>query len=251
MGGIRRSPAMRGVARLLRGDLSFREFAGRAYRHLTGIGPTTTLRSHSQAQQDIFYALLFAGHPGVFVDVGARDGVVISNTYVLEQRYGWTGLCVEPHPKFFGRLQKNRRCGLVNAAVADVDPQGETMEFAIWKDGPGGYSGLVDVEYRHKAKLDQHAHEIIEVPCLPLHKVLSDAAITCVDVLDIDVEGAEGAVIRSIDFERCHFNVISVERASEEVQETLTRNGFSLLTTLGEDAVYRNDVQIASGATRE
>jgi hypothetical protein len=33
---------------------------------------------------------------GFFVEVGANDGISISNTYLLETRYNWKGICCEP-----------------------------------------------------------------------------------------------------------------------------------------------------------
>jgi len=35
---------------------------------------------------------------GVFVEVGANDGVAQSNTYFLGRRRGWTGILIEPVP---------------------------------------------------------------------------------------------------------------------------------------------------------
>jgi hypothetical protein len=54
---------------------------------------------------------------GTFVDIGANDGVTISNSHALEESLGWQGVCVEPHPGAFAKLVKNRpRCARVNAA---------------------------------------------------------------------------------------------------------------------------------------
>ena len=35
------------------------------------------------------------GAPGSFVEIGAHDGITISNTLLLESCWGWTGLLVE------------------------------------------------------------------------------------------------------------------------------------------------------------
>jgi len=196
---------------------------------------------YSQAKQDILFSLLFPGNDRFFVDVGARDGIFISNTYILERDYGWNGICIEPHPELFKILEKNRHTKCLNVAVADVDECGETLEFAMWKEGPLGHSGILGIDYGHKEKLQNYDHEIIKVKCFPLKTILREESIHRVDVLDIDVEGAEASVLRSIDFKECHFNLISVEKSSSEIGEILSANGFRFLCNLGSDTVYRND----------
>lgn len=51
----------------------------------------------SQASQDVF-ALVANGFKrgGYFVEFGATNGKSISNTYVLEKEFGWTGIVAEP-----------------------------------------------------------------------------------------------------------------------------------------------------------
>ena len=64
-------------------------FAGFCLRHHEG--------SFSQWQQDLF-ALQTSGEKrgGFFVEFGAADGLTHSNTYMLETKYGWSGLLIEP-----------------------------------------------------------------------------------------------------------------------------------------------------------
>ena len=45
---------------------------------------------------------------GFYVDIGANDGLRASNTALLEFRYGWTGVLVEPIPHKFLELAQNR-----------------------------------------------------------------------------------------------------------------------------------------------
>ena len=50
--------------------------------------------SYSQNGQDRFVAeMVFAGkRNGFFIEAGAGDGLWISNTLLLEQKYDWTGI---------------------------------------------------------------------------------------------------------------------------------------------------------------
>ena len=202
------------------------------------------IRYYSQKKQDILFSLLFPGMNRVFVDVGARDGIYISNTYLLEKNHGWNGVCIEPHPVLFKMLKKNRMVSCFNIAVADVDEKGETLEFVMFKNGPVGHSGLLGVTYKNLNEIKGYESEVINVECFPLKKILSDNKIKRVDVLDIDVEGAEFSTIKSIDFEECHFNLISIEAATTEIEEILFEKGFHFLCNLGPDCIYRNAKQI-------
>src|SRR3974390_100826 len=54
---------------------------------------------------------------GVFVDVGAYDGISFSNTLMFERELGWTGLCIEPNPDVFPRLIENRSATCLEIAI--------------------------------------------------------------------------------------------------------------------------------------
>ena len=203
------------------------------------------IKSYSTGQQDILFSLLFPGKNRIFVDVGARDGVFISNTYILEKEHDWNGICVEPHPELFKELIKKRQVPCLNIAIADVAEVGVNLEFAMWKEGPIGHSGLSEYyNDKHLGMLKDYEHEMIMVNCFPLKKILRDNNIKRVDVLDIDVEGAETSTIHSINFEECHFNLIATEGANPEIEKFLYSKGFRFLTRLKGVYVYLNNIQI-------
>lgn len=52
------------------------------------------------------FVLKYAGDQGRFLDVGANDGVHLSNTRALAER-GWTGVLVEPSPYWLPKLIAN------------------------------------------------------------------------------------------------------------------------------------------------
>ena len=53
---------------------------------------------HSQYGQDEYLEkTIFKGYKnGIFVDVGAHDGVSINNTLYFEKNHNWTGINIEP-----------------------------------------------------------------------------------------------------------------------------------------------------------
>ena len=46
---------------------------------------------------------------GIFIECGASDGITYSNSYLLEQKYGWTGLLIEPIQDQFDALVSYRK----------------------------------------------------------------------------------------------------------------------------------------------
>lgn len=70
------------------------------------------MKFYSQYKQDEYlYKKFFKKkRNGVFFDIGAHNGIKISNTYFFEKNLGWTGVCVEPRDSAFEELEKNREC---------------------------------------------------------------------------------------------------------------------------------------------
>ena len=65
--------------------------------------------SNSQLGQDLQVLKYYSNkRNGFFVEIGASDGIHFSNTYLLESKYNWKGICVEPLPDKFLNLCSNR-----------------------------------------------------------------------------------------------------------------------------------------------
>lgn len=196
------------------------------------------MRSYSQYRQDVFVAeILMHGRPGVFVDVGARDGKIISNTYLLETEYRWTGLLIEPHPELFAKTEQ-RNCIRVNAAISD-SPE-PSLQFVRLLEEPFGNSGLLST-YPHPQHLTDKRHDIIDVQVLPLREVLQQNAICDVDYLDLDVEGHELNVLKSIDFAATQIRYLAVE-CPPSLEHPTTQAIVSFLEPLG----YRHFARMGS-----
>ena len=66
--------------------------------------------SKSQINQELVALFLTKEHQkknGYFVEVGACDGITLSNSYLLEKKFGWKGLLCEPSKFFLKKLKKN------------------------------------------------------------------------------------------------------------------------------------------------
>ena len=65
---------------------------------------------------------------GFFVELGAGDGVDLSNTLALERHLDWGGICIEPSPQF-QMLRRNRRCVCDPSCVGGGD--GDVVTFLV------------------------------------------------------------------------------------------------------------------------
>lgn len=221
----------------------------------------------SQIGQDMFLNRWFFKNrgPGFFVDVGAYDGIVGSNTFYLEKHLQWNGIAFEPNPPTFEALRANRSCQLIQGCAYDQDGEisflglsrreqstaksrrpGSVLSMIFDSNHGGAMLGGIPahmnqvrwVEWIRKAmKLDQ---TVQTVPCYRIDTVLKNCGVEIVDFLSIDVEGAELEVLRGIDFERVQINVICIEHNHEfpAVYDLLTTSGFEYEGLLFFDEIF-------------
>jgi FkbM family methyltransferase len=147
---------------------------------------------------------------GFFVEAGAYDGVIQSNTYWLERFRGWRGVLVEPVPHLYRQARRRRSAARVfNCALVPPDHDGNTvsMRYAGLMSIVAGVKGGGEQE---RAQLmsaemngwDDVAYEIT-APARTLTAVLDEAgAPSEIDLLSLDVEGYEASVLRGLDFGR-------------------------------------------------
>ena len=192
--------------------------------------------------------------PGFFVELGAGDGVYESPTHFLEKSLCWTGILVEPTNNEFPRLRAQRpRSVTVHGAVcpdssssssssSSSEPFQDITLNGVWT----GWSGFpAYFSQSHSAAVQQKVKEgasggaeggweAVNVPvkCFTINALLERQKVTHVDYMAVSVQGAEGGVLRSMDFNRTSVDVLDVDissRSSQDVQELkgfLTSKGF-------------------------
>ena len=200
----------------------------------------TTLYYSQDAQDRFLNERVFNNYKnGVFVDVGAHDGININNTYFFEKNLGWTGVAIEPIKRIYNRLRNNRSCVCINLAVSDVEGE---QDFYLNTGYCEMISGLVQsYDARHKQRLNRESTdfksetETVKVEVWRLDNILKKCKIDHVHYLSIDVEGAEFNVIKSIDFDKVFIDVIDFENnymdTSKGIIEYLKTKGYVLLKT--------------------
>lgn len=164
------------------------------------------LKYHSQYAQDTYVYHHFLkltsdlSRQRVFVDIGAYDGVRLSNTYTLEQ-VGWTGWCFEPIASKYDLLVKNRpnsKC--FNCAIGN---QNKIIEFCYIDGEPDMLSGVASYyPVEHSLRINKEAMETnssvnyIDVEMKRLGSLI--APNTEIDYLSLDTEGGEADILEDI-----------------------------------------------------
>ncbi len=229
------------------GSLSVRRaILRRVCRELTREFTKSHPRYHSQHGQDLFVDnfLLRGKRGGVFVDIGAYDGLTLSNTYYFERELGWTGICIEPNPRAFQKLQSVRNCTTINAGVSNVSKIAKML--VLPEDGEMG-SGFLEhypPQYQDPAWLDgmvKKGAEVHDISLQNINQLFKDMEIREIDFLSIDTEGADFAILKCIDLSSTRVDVITIENSSygDAVNEYLSKQGYSLRAVLGTDEIYK------------
>jgi len=179
--------------------------------------------SYSQIGQDLEVIKFYNNKEnGFFVEIGASDGISLSNTYLLETQYKWKGICCEPIPNKFENLVKNRPNSICyNEAVYNSSGLTVIFDIANSCDFLSGISNHIDC---HKSTVDANK-KTIQVQTISLLDVLKNAnAPSFIEYMSLDTEGSEFQILQNFDFEKYTFGLIDVEHNYIEPRRTKIRN---------------------------
>jgi hypothetical protein len=178
--------------------------------------------SKSENGQD-FFALAANKYKtgGTFLEFGAFDGINFSNTYLLEKRFDWTGVLIDPIPSHYESMKLNRKCKSIHAAVT----AGNESLVNILESPASNLSKLTD-----KKSLFNKIHK---VQAFTLTEILDKYfPAENLDFLSIDTEVNDLDILESINFNNYVINAICVEHnnriGSEKIINHMNSNGYDL-----------------------
>lgn len=166
---------------------------------------------------------------GFFVEFGATDGVLLSNTWLLEKEFDWKGICAEPNPKFFEKLKKNRDCIASNQYIGRTT--GEQVEF-ILADAFGGSKEFAgDDMHTEKRNAYAEAGHVVTLTSISLDEFLKQHnAPREIDYMSIDTEGSEYDLLRSFPLTEWNIKLLSIEhnysKQRELIHSLLRKHGY-------------------------
>ena len=202
--------------------------------------------TYSQFAEDIIFdRLLRPGNKGTYVDVGANHPVEGSNTYKLYTK-GWSGLAIDPNPQFAPLFTKSRpRDIYLTEGCASTTGM---LTYFSFENNVLNTFDLATVE-----KLKSYGQNPIdrrEISCRPLANIVSDhLGGAHIDLLNVDCEGFDLDVLKSLDLTRNRPTIIFVEDYARyltfrdavrplDLELYLRREGYAPIAQIGWSGLY-------------
>jgi len=201
--------------------------------------------SYAQAHEDLaVYEQFFASAkrpkaPGVFVEMGALDGLTLSNTLAFERsrsRYNWTGVLIEANPDLCEGLRAHRgRASTTLCTGVSGDFRTVWFERGVYTSTFAASEVVVDARksgVRARSVVRRRGRPI-GVASAPLGYLLRSVGIKYIDFFSLDVEGSEARVLATMDW-TIPVRVWCIEwepkvapaSTNQSIAELMTRNGY-------------------------
>lgn len=189
---------------------------------------------------------------GVFVEVGANDGVTQSNTYYLGRRRGWTGVLIEPVPWLAKAARRWRpEANVVEICATSPQLAGKTVRL----------TDLDLVSHVHVESLSTGtiraprdamlALSQISVQTATLTQILGENNITKVDFLSIDVEGHELDVLAGLDLKIYQPTLILVETGKLDEVRNLLSSSYRFVSALSHHDYLFEHISVGTSSSGE
>ena len=174
--------------------------------------------STSQFRQDLFaLSQLNFKKNGFFVEFGSCDGLVGSNSYLLEKFFNWDGILAEPAVFWHTKLKENRSVNIETKCV--WKSSGDEILF----NEPAAYKQVASINmFSDKTKKYFKEGNIYKVKTISLLDLLETyQAPKIIDYLSIDTEGSEYEILKAFDFDKYKFRVITCEHNYTSIREKI------------------------------
>jgi FkbM family methyltransferase len=187
---------------------------------------------------------------GFYVELGANDGVNQSNTLYFERNKNWRGVLVEPTPHNYLKCLANRSTKnhiFCNACVSfDYKNPFVEIAFANLMSSPIGLESDVLDPISHAESGKRFLESTDRIFTFgSVAKTLNDLLSTSkapknIDLLSLDVEGAEIEVLKGIDHKVYRFQYMCIEcRDIDKLTSYLNPLGYELKEKLsGHDYLF-------------
>lgn len=162
---------------------------------------------------------------GFFVEFGATDGKTLSNTFLLESHFGWSGILAEPARMWHPALKQNRSARIETRCV--WNRSGERLDFCESAE----LSGITSLN----ARRGQQSDLSYQVETISLNDLLREhQAPSVIHFMSVDTEGSEFDILSAFDFSAWDVRCLAIEHNYDEAKrqqlfELLSPQGYSRL----------------------
>lgn len=196
---------------------------------------------YSQNNEEEIILKYFGDFKGNFIDIGANDGITLSNTRRLAE-LGWEGVFVEPSPTAFKKLKENysRMNGFYFYPFALGEENGTTILHESGELLKKGDTALVSTIHESEKSRWVPANikfSPVEVKVFRWKTFLNRLKIKRFDFISIDIEGGDLGLLKQIDLSGVRMVIVEWNgKQKEELMKVCS--GFNLIAQNAENLIF-------------
>ena len=204
-----------------------------------------TIKWFSQCGQDKFVAenLFNLKENGNFVEVGAHDGVALSNTWVLERYLSWSGVCIEPSSRSTDIVNRRKKSKVFNYCASPRRFENQLVRLREYVNREISHTIFEDLyDPPHYAKkIETKGKEYWDrlKKCKTLDSILVESDIkNDIDYISIDTQGSEWMIMEDFTFDKWNVKVLTIandmyvggekKRNRKKIKSLMEDNGYKL-----------------------
>jgi len=171
---------------------------------------------NSQLYQDIFASFIIdKKFEKTFLEFGATDGIKLSNTYLLENSFGWKGALSEPSPQWHKSLKNNRKESIIISECIWSESK-KKLDFFMSDFGElSTLKNFIDNDINSlpdNTNMRKKSGKFIEVETISLNDVIKKFFNgNSPSYISVDTEGSEYEILKTLNFNLYRPKLFTVE----------------------------------------
>ena len=167
------------------------------------------MRYSQNNEQDIILQY-FGNRKGFFLDIGANDGITLSNTYAL-QLQEWKGVLIEPSEEAFNRIKASNGVQKFNVAIGTEDGHCTFHEMGNHLNA-GDVSLLSSIKKTELKRWPGVEFKERMTEVWTYKTLLKHSRLKFFDFISIDAEGVDYEILEQIDLK--YTDMVCIEHNS-------------------------------------
>ncbi len=192
-----------------------------------------------------------------YLDIGTNDPVRMNNTYFFYKR-GCTGVLVEPNPALCSRIRRKRKRDLCLNVGIGTGSESRADFYEMTDSTLSTFSR--EAALRFESFGSRRIHRVLKIDLLSANTILERHFPRAPDILSLDIEEMDFAVLKSMDFGRHRPKIICVEtltysenntgRKQDNIIELLKGNRYRVYADTHINTIFVDDRALGGGSPR-